>query len=121
MKSGHSKVPCLNAHELFWLLYWFSFIKVLHNKIKSFLNKNKKKFKETNLAYVGCYSNGGTYCNAFVENGLNITQCQSAASIFSVTCNECYYSHPVTSNAMTAELCLQVCSYYGFTYAGLSK
>jgi len=94
----------------------------------------KKKTKLYNpfkkaYSYVGCYFGGttGNLNSLFVETGLTSTQCNNAASSYSMWC---YYLSPTYvvytyttgsywNQGMTIQKCLVICNSYGFLYAGL--
>ena len=95
-------------------LNYFGWFKISENsyQIKTILD-----FKS-----IGCFYDGGTYCDVFVES-LSSGQCSSASSSYPVSCGgQClpskYYVY--AGSVMTVDLCLQICTNYGYSYAGLA-
>ena len=69
---------------------------------------------------IGCFYDGGTFCGVFVES-LTSEQCSSATSTYSVSCSSgCSSINIYYVYSTTVDLCLQICTNYGYRYAGLS-
>ena len=92
-----------------------------------FINYQKVRPPTKDIGYIGCFeaSNG---LNAFVES-INATQCQLGANLYSSMSASasfyCYiggYHNFIDSEAMTIEMCIDVCiRKSGFLYAGISE
>jgi hypothetical protein len=73
---------------------------------------------------IGCFmsSSGCNYADVFLELGISSTQCATAISSFTgMTCytGTCSYKEIYSSTSITVEKCLQICTPYGFIYAGI--